>query len=246
MGSLKAKNVLVTGAASGIGLAITEYFQQAGAVVLATDLKDPQQDLDFRKLDVRDESDWKAVLEEFQADILVNNAGIPAASGSPQDPENCSLEDWKNLMAVNADGVFLGCKFAIKNMSQRGGNIINIASISGKMGIPFAVPYAASKAAIVNLTKTVALYCGNKGYAIRCNAVLPGPIRTPIWKGMFDNFESDEEAESVLSASVPLQRMGTPEEVAELVGFLASEESAYCNGAEFVIDGGCTAGLFKK
>lgn len=206
-----------------------------------------------RKLDVRSEGDWQRVLAEVVKlhgciDILVNNAGITGfvPDMGPQDPEHASLEAWRSVHATNLDGVFLGCKHAIAAMKPpggRGGSIVNISSRSGLVGISRASAYASSKAGVRNHTKSVALYCAEMGYAIRCNSIHPGPILTPMWDPMLgDTDESRAAAIAGFAAEVPLGRMGSPQDVALMALYLASEESAYVTGAEFVIDGGILAG----
>ena len=155
MKKFEDRKVLVTGAASGIGLETAMQFRTQGANVAACDISFPKKpgNLDFRKLDVTNQDDWENTIEKFHPEILINNAGIPAGDlTTEQDPENCTLESWRKVMAVNLDGVFLGSKYAIKSMKEKGGVIINVASIAGQMGIPSASPYGASKAAVINLT----------------------------------------------------------------------------------------------
>jgi NAD(P)-dependent dehydrogenase (short-subunit alcohol dehydrogenase family) len=177
---------------------------------------------------------------------LVNNAGIAGfAEGlTPQDPESCSLDAWRGVHATNLDGVFLGCRAAIRAMKPpaRGGSIVNIASRSGMVGVSGAVAYASSKAAIRNHTKSVALWCAESGYAIRCNCASPGAIRTPMWDVLLEGSADIEAALAEFAREVPLGRMGAPADVASMVVFLLSERASYITGAEFVVDGGITAG----
>jgi 3(or 17)beta-hydroxysteroid dehydrogenase len=255
---LKGKIALVTGAAQGIGQAIAERFIKEGAVVILTDILDRQgrelaqklgPNAEYQHLDVSDEIEWSTVTDNIvkkfkQVDILVNNAGITGFSEGfgPQDPENTSLEDWRQIHRVNMDGVFLGCKHAIRVMKKKGGVIINMSSRSGMVGIPGAAAYASSKASNRNHTKTVALYCAEKGYNIRCNSIHPGAILTPLWDAMLGIGEGREQRMKSIIAGVPLHRMGAPEEVAAMVVYLASDEAGYITGAEFTIDGGILAG----
>ena len=244
---MEGKKVLITGGYSGIGKACAEKFQEAGAEVLVTDIQGFSADLPYQstQMDVTKPEDWERVIQEFKPGVLVNNAGIPVGSTTgPQDPESCSLDDWQQVMQVNAEGVFLGCRYGIRAMKDTGGTIVNVASIAGRIGTPYACPYAASKAAVINHTKTVALYCGSKGYDIRCNVVMPGPIETPIWGDMLKSFSTLKEAEKALCRGVPQERFGQPAEVASLVYFLASPASSYCNGSEFLVDGGHMAGFY--
>jgi len=209
------------------------------------------------KLDVRIESDWVSAIAFAQQhfgplDILINNAAItgfgPADPPSgPHDPEHVSLEAWRAVHATNLDGVFLGCKHAIGAMKLRdpaagAASIVNISSRSGQVGIPAAAAYASSKAAVRNHTKTVALYCAEQGYRIRCNSIHPGSILTPMWDPMLGEGAAREAAIAEFAREVPLGRMGSASDVAQMALFLASDESAYVTGAEFVIDGGLLAG----
>lgn len=148
-------------------------------------------------------------------------------------------------MAVNSDGVALGCKYAIKMMKpKKSGSIVNISSRSGIVGIPNMVAYAASKAAVRNHTKSVALYCAQLGYNIRCNSIHPGAILTPMWDPFFSSQDPAEKERLIkgIAAGVPLRRMGDAKDVAYAVLYLASDESSYVTGIELDIDGGILAG----
>tara|TARA_B110000503_G_scaffold135203_1_gene215359 strand:- start:339 stop:926 length:588 start_codon:yes stop_codon:yes gene_type:complete len=195
MPRLQNKTALVTGGARGIGAAIASAFRDEGANVILTDIdaKTGQSLADkiaatFARLDVASEADWGAIAERFPVlDVLVNNAGITGFEGPfddappAHDPENASLTNWRAVHAVNNDGTFLGCRYAIRAMRKNGvGSIINISSRSGLVGIPMAAAYAASKAAIRNHTKSVALYFAGQGLAIRCNSIHPAAIMTPM------------------------------------------------------------------
>ena len=247
---LQGKVCIITGAAQGIGAAIAKRFTLEGANVILTDTNEKlgrqlASDLECRffYLDVSKESDWDKLLEAYpESDIVVNNAGITGIDTKrPQNPEDVNYEDWKMVHAVNLDGVFFGCRYAIKSMKARKkGAIVNMSSRSGLVGIPAAAAYASSKAAIRNHTKTVALYCAENKWNIRCNSVHPGAILTPLWDPMLG-----DDREAAIKACVkdtPMKRFGTPEEVASTVLFLASEESSYVTGAEIVVDGGILAG----
>lgn len=253
---LAHKVALVTGAARGIGAAIAEAFQREGAQVWVTDLDAERgaataQRLGarFERLDVRDEGDWTRVMARLLAacgrlDVLVNNAGISGLeAGARHDPEHATLADWHAVLAVNLDGVFLGCQHALRAMRATGsGSIINLSSRSGLVGIPAAAAYAASKAAVRNHTKTVALYAAEQGWAVRCNSIHPGAILTPLWEPMLGEGEQREATLAALSADTPLRRFGRPEEVAALAVLLASDECPYMTGAELHVDGGLLAG----
>ena len=259
MDRVKGKIVLVTGAAQGIGRAIAELLIQEGAKVIVTDILKPEgekvaRDLGpsacFYPLDVSREEEWQAITQFVKTqfgklDILVNNAGIMGSTThlGPLDPENSSLESWHRIHAVNLDGTFLGCKYGIALIKDRGGSIINVSSRSGVVGIPSAAAYASSKAAIRNHTKTVALYCAEKGYNIRCNALLPAAILTPLWNNILGKDEEKRQRSiATLAEGIPLKRMGDPKDVAYAVLYLASDESGYLTGTDITIDGGILAG----
>ncbi len=176
---------------------------------------------------------------------MVNNAGITGFENGPvpHDPEHASLADWRAVHAVNLDGMFLGCRYAIGAMKQkRQGSIINISSRSGMVGIPAAAAYASFKAAIRNHSKSVALYCAQNGWSIRSNSIHPGAILTPIWEPMLGEGPDRDERMRALVADTPLRRFGLPEEVAAVAAMLASDEAAYITGTEITIDGGLLAG----
>jgi NAD(P)-dependent dehydrogenase (short-subunit alcohol dehydrogenase family) len=177
--------------------------------------------------------------------VLVNNAGITGLEhgGAAHDPEHASLDEWHAVHRTNLDGTFLGCRYAIRAMKSQGtGSIVNMSSRSGLVGIPGAAAYASSKAAIRNHSKSVALYCAQQGWKIRCNSVHPAAIMTDIWEKMIGDGPGREERMARLVADAPLKRFGTVEEVAALVTYLAADESGYTTGSEFDIDGGLLAG----
>jgi 3(or 17)beta-hydroxysteroid dehydrogenase len=253
------QTALVTGAARGIGAACAERFHAEGAMVWITDIRDEEgqalaarlgERARYQRLDVRDELQWVAALDALQArdgrlDVLVANAGITGFENgaASHDPEHVSLADWRAVMAVNLDGVMLATRSAIGAMKAHGGSIVLMASRSGMVGIPGAAAYAASKAAIRNHAKTVALYCAQQRYAIRCNAVCPAAVLTPMWEPMLGpDGPGRDAAMQAIVADVPLQRMGTPEEIAAAVAYLASAEAGYVTGTELVMDGGLLAG----
>lgn len=244
---------VVTGAARGIGKATCAAFLAEGAQVILTDIDETaghkaaaELGCEFFPLDVASEDDWAKLAEAFpRIDVLVNNAGITGFEDgpAPHDPENASLDEWRRVHAVNSDGTFMGCRYAIGAMKETGkGSIINISSRSGLVGIPGAAAYASSKAAIRNHSKSVALYCAQNGWEIRCNSVHPAAILTEIWEPMLGDGPDREERMAALVADTPLKRFGTVEEVAALCVFLASPESAYMTGAELTLDGGLLAG----
>ncbi|WP_263262199.1 SDR family oxidoreductase [Pseudomonas sp. RIT-PI-S] len=253
MPKLAAKTCLITGAARGIGLAIATRFIEEGAEVILTDLDEVaganaarELGARFIQLDVSQESDWRRLAEQVPAlDVLVNNAGITGLESgtTPQDPEHATLEAWHAVHRVNLDGTFFGCRYAIGAMKAKGtGSIINLSSRSALVGIPGAAAYASSKAAIRNHSKTVALYCAQQGWAIRCNSIHPGAILTPMWEAMLGDGPGREARLAALTAQTPLKRFGTPAEVAAVALLLASDEAAYMTGAELNLDGGLLAG----
>ncbi|AWN54192.1 SDR family oxidoreductase [Methylobacterium sp. 17Sr1-1] len=264
MHRLTGKTCIVTGAARGIGRAIAARFRQEGGEVVVTDVDEAagvvtasEIGARFIRLDVGREEDWLHLADAVPAaDVVVNNAGITGFEKGPvpHDPEHARLEDWRAVHRVNLDGTFLGCRYAIRAMKARGqgsivqgsivkGSIINISSRSGLVGIPAAAAYASSKAAIRNHTKTVALYCAQQGWAIRCNAIHPAAILTPIWEPMLGEGPGRAARRAALVADTPLKRFGTPEEVAAVAAMLASDEAACMTGAELNLDGGIAGGV---
>lgn len=253
MQRLTNKICVVTGAARGIGRAIAARFHDEGGDVIVTDIDEAAgattaADIGcrFEKLDVREEADWRRLADIVPViDVMVNNAGVTGFEGgmAPHDPEHASLADWREVHRVNLDGTFLGCRYAIAAMKDAGaGSIINISSRSGLVGIPGAAAYASSKAAIRNHSKTVALYCAQQGWRIRCNSIHPAAILTPIWEPMLGSGPDRDARMAALVADTPLKRFGTPDEVAAVAVMLASDEATYITGTEINIDGGLLAG----
>jgi 3(or 17)beta-hydroxysteroid dehydrogenase len=254
MDRVKGKVALITGAASGIGQATASLLAQEGAKVIVSDIsvsggkdtvdeiKNKGGDAIFVKHDVTSEHEWNNIIEKAvgtygKLDVLVNNAGI-----SPyKSIEDTSLEEWRRVMAVNLEGVFLGTKYAIKAMKKTGGgSIINISSAAGIVGFKNSAHYCASKGAVRTFTKAAALECSKVGYDynIRINSVHPGVIDTPL-KRSLDKFHTSTEVD--IENIIPIGRMGQPIDIAYVVLFLASDDSEYATGAEFVIDGGWLA-----
>ena len=236
MARLTGKIALITGAARGIGEAIARAFVHEGAHVYVTDVASDAGEATvralggravFRRLDVRDKEDWSRVTAEAvsshgRLDVLVNNAGITGVESGlvAHDPENATLEGWRRVHRTNLDGVFLGCKYAIRAMRpNKSGSIINISSRSGLVGIPAAAAYASSKAAVRNHTKSVALWCAQQNLAIRCNSIHPAAIPTPMWEPMLGSGAGRETRMAALVKDTPLHRFGTPEEVAALATY---------------------------
>ena len=269
MQRLSNKTCVITGAARGIGADIARAYAREGAAVIVTDINEEDGRAvaaeiggAFHKLNVASEDDWRAFAAVApQIDVLVNNAGVTGLEeGAAHDPEHALLEDWRAVHTVNLDGVFLGCRYAIKAMTGRAGEgeadagrtggaagkasgaIVNISSRSGMVGVPMAAAYASSKAAVRNHTKSVALYCAGKGWNIRCNSIHPAAIMTPMWEPMLGDAAEREARIAAFVADTPLKRFGEASEVSALAVMLASDEAAYVTGAEFTIDGGLLAG----
>lgn len=258
MGQVKGKSALVTGAASGIGRATALTLAREGASVMVTDINKAGADAVAAEIvaaggaaqamqhDTTDESHWETVIAATVAafgklNVLVNNAGI-AISGPI---ETFSLADWRKQQAVNVDGVFLGVKHAIPAMrAAGGGSIINLSSIAGLRGNRSGLgAYSATKGAVRLFTKTAALE-GAKD-KIRVNSVHPGIIETPIWDAILPGGEAGRNSGDLnkrAAASVPTGVLGQPQDIANGILFLASDQSSYMTGSELVIDAGVTAG----
>jgi NAD(P)-dependent dehydrogenase (short-subunit alcohol dehydrogenase family) len=255
---LAGKVALITGAASGLGRSTAELFAQAGAKVvvttrskvsqgesLASSIRGKGGDAIFIQLDVRDEGGWHRAIKETtgkygKLNILVNNAGIPMG----KNIEECSLDDWNLVMGVNSTGAFLGTKYAINAMKDNGElcSIINISSIDGIIGEAELPAYCASKGAIRLFTKSVALYCGMKRYRIRVNSVHPAFVPTELTeKESFDRGLALEQYYEEAAKAHPIGYLGQPIDIAFVNLYLASDESKWVTGAEFVVDGGYTA-----
>lgn len=249
-GRLAGKTVLITGGASGIGLATAERALACGAHVAIGDVDvaageraaREHRGVHFVRLDVTSETGWAQAVDDVRArfrrlDGLVNGAGIFVIG----DVESLSLDDWRRTMAVNADGVFLGCRAGMRAMKDHGGSIVNLSSVSGIVGGHNVAAYNASKGAVRLLTKSVALHCARERYGIRCNSVHPTFVDTPMYRSILALGRDQEKMERALVAQVPLGRIAQPREVADAIVYLLSDESAFVTGSELVIDGGLTA-----
>ena len=253
MDRVKGKIAIVTGAAGGLGKAQALLLVKEGARVAVTDIDETQgkrvsEEINgqggeaiFIQHDVSSEIQWERVisetLEKFgKLDILVNNAGVIIF----KNIEDTSLDEWRWLMSINLDGVFLGTKYAMGAMKKSGGgSIINISSAAGIIGTLDTSAYHASKGGVRIFTKAAALECSKAGYNynIRVNSVHPGVMKTAMVEGLLE----DEDTMKTALSWHPIGRFGEPEDVAYGVLYLASDESKFITGAELVIDGGWTA-----
>jgi 3(or 17)beta-hydroxysteroid dehydrogenase len=255
MTRLQERVALVTGGACGLGRAIAQRLKAEGASVAISDIMEEQgraaaieDGFFFLKHDVADERAWAAAIEAIEAhfgrlDILVNNAGI-VSSSEQTNPENTALAEWRRLFAVNVDSVFLGCKWAIPAMRRaRAGAIVNISSVAGLLATPYAIAYGATKAAVRQLTKSVAQHCAEERLNIRCNSVHPGIVRTPLWERLTAATAArrgvpTEQLVKEARALVPLGDLTLSTDVAAMVAFLVSDDARHVTGAKFLVDGG--------
>ena len=242
----EGRRALVTGAGSGIGEAVARALHAEGADVVLADAAGERVDalageLGARArplaLDVRDEDAVAAAMGELE--VLVNVAGVGSTTSAPDTP----LEVWENVFAVNARGTFLCCKHAIPGMVQRGGGaIVNIASVAGLVGLPNRAAYCASKGAVIALTRAATWWRRRRRrrvrQGVRVNAVCPGTVDSPWVRRLVDEIGESLDA---LRAGRPMGRLGTTEEVAQAVLYLASDAAAFVTGTGLVIDGGLTA-----
>jgi 3(or 17)beta-hydroxysteroid dehydrogenase len=247
-GRLAGKVALITGAASGIGRATAALFHGEGAKVAATDrneagLKALGSDADLTLVqDVTDEARWRSIVDEVLAkfgrlDILVNSAGVAVLGNI----ETTTLDDWRKVNAVNADGTFLGCREAVRAMkASGGGSIVNLSSVAGIIGDGSSLAYCASKGAVRLLTKSAALHCARSGLGIRVNSVHPSFAETPMVLEGIARAKDPGRVRAGLERAAPMGRMGKAE-VANTILFLASDESSFTTGGEFMVDGGLTA-----
>jgi len=244
---LSGKVALVTGAASGLGEAISRRFVAEGASVVLTDVDDSgaalAQELGsaarFVGHDVTSETDWVTALGVARSafgklDVLVNNAGI-TTMGSV---EELTVDQFRHMLDIDLIGVFLGCKHCIPYMKGAGGSVINMASMASIRARPDLVGYNAAKAGVTHLTKSVALHYARQGYGIRCNSVHPGVIETAMIRKVLAQVPNPDEIYAGFVAVHPIGRVGQPDEIGSIAVYLASDESAFATGAEFVVDGG--------
>lgn len=243
MGRLSGKVAIITGGASGIGKQMSHLFVAEGATVIAADINETalqavseHEQIQGIKLDVSNEDDWKELVEQVEAeygriDILINNAGVT----SEKPIEEIDYEDWEFLSKINGFGAMLGLKHVGAAMvKNKQGSIVNLSSVTAQVGMGLN-SYSASKGSVRAISKAAATEYGRNG--VRVNAVFPGVIETP----MTANLESSAEQLQQINALTPLGRLGKPEEVANAILFLASDEASYITGAELAIDGGYSA-----
>ncbi|MES2262422.1 MAG: SDR family oxidoreductase [Pseudomonadota bacterium] len=246
MDRVKNKVVIVTGAASGVGKENALLLAKEGARVVLTDVNvegaqavaaEIGENAFAMRHDIASEEGWKqvveATLERFgKLDVLVNNAAILAMGTI----ENTTLEGWRQIQRINADGYFLGCKYGVEAMKDHGGAIINMASLAALAGMAHFCAYSASKGAVTALTRSVAAHCKQQGYKIRCNSIHPDGILTPMVLNLMGG--AGKAPEGVKVEGDPMARMCLPQDIANLVLFLASDESRFINGSELRIDNG--------
>lgn len=249
-GRVSGKIAIVTGAASGIGKAAAAWLAREGATVVLTDRNAAGEEVAkamgephrWRQLDVTDEAGWDGLVAETveelgRLDVLVNAAGI----GVLGNIEEATVKDFRLMYAVNVEGTFLGCRAAMRVMKATGGSIVNVSSVAGVVGDAGLAGYCASKGAVRLLTKSVALHGARTGHGVRCNSIHPSFIDTPMVDAMAAAMGDPVKARAMLEHAAPLRRLGQADEVAALIGYLASDESRFTTGTEIVIDGGLTA-----
>ena len=240
MGRLRDKVILITGGAGAVGSAVAEAVVRDGGIAIDTDLEG-REGIDH-PLDVTSEADWQRVIGAVEdsagrLDGLVNAAGI-VAMGTVEDTDYAMF---RRTMAINVDGTFLGCKYAMGLMKRTGGSIVNISSVSGLIGGHNLAAYNASKGAVRLLSKSVALHGARLDPQVRCNSVHPTFLEGPMTDSLFKVVPNPAETKARMERQIPLKRFGKPSEVADMCLYLLSDESAFVTGAEFIIDGGLTA-----
>lgn len=254
--TMQGKTAILTGGSGGIGSAAARVLAERGATVFITDVQAQSgQKLaseigaTYLHHDVSSEEDWQAVISSvLQAtgavDILVNSAGIEgdfANSGLAT-----TLSEWRRVMSINLDGVFLGCRSVMPHMQERGtGSIINVSSATSFMATPTGLAYGASKAAVEQLSRSMAIIGARGGNQIRCNSVHPGVIATRMSDSILSKLAEKTgvtaaEVEAQRSAAIPLGRRGSADDIAGMIAYLASDESSYVTGTAMRVDGGWT------
>lgn len=247
-GRIGGKVALVTGAASGLGEAIARRYVAEGAHVVLADIDETggralARELGalatFLSLDVTQEQQWIAAFDAVEQahgrlDVLVNNAGITTLGSI----EALDVAAFRTMLDIDLVGVFLGCKHVVPLMKRTGGSVVNMASMSGLRAAPDLSGYNAAKAGVTLLTKSVALHYARERYGMRCNSVHPGATHTPILDKVMAQSPDPKALFDGWVASHPIGRLGRPEEIAAICLYLASDESGFATGAEFVVDGG--------
>lgn len=255
MFDMTGRVALVTGGAGGLGQAIAKVLIGAGATVALAD-RDADGcrevaeaiDADPIPLDVTRESDWADAIASIRQrrgrlDLLVNGAGIEGNMGA-DNPGDMAFDAWKQVFAVNVDGTFLGCRAALPLIAASGGgSIVNLSSVASMRATPFSIAYGSSKAAVRQLTMSVAVYCGEKKNLIRCNSIHPGPVQTAMLDRTIDGIAkaagiSFEEFRRQYTGMVPQGEFQEPDDVAAAVLYLVADSGRHVTGAELVIDGG--------
>ncbi|MGZ2747727.1 SDR family oxidoreductase [Burkholderia stagnalis] len=245
-GRLNGKIAIITGAASGVGKADAVLFAREGARVVLTDIneeggREVARDIGdaalFVRHDIASEAGWNDVFGAAAAhfgtpDILVNNAAVLI----PGDIEHGTLDVWQRTLRINAEGYYLGCRAAVQAMKAGGGAIVNMSSVAALGGIGMFCAYAASKGAVTAMTRSIAAYCKQQGYRIRCNTIHPDGIFTPMTAPYVGDAEATRRA---LEQGIdPQGRFALPEDIARLTLFLASDDARFINGSEYRIDNG--------
>ena len=240
MGRLSGKIVLITGAAGAVGQAVTAAVTEADGIAITSDIAGRHGT--GHVLDVTSELDWLRVIAEIgreydRLDGLVNAAGL-AALGNVEETD---FATWRQILAVNLDGTFLGCKHGLALLKRQGGAIVNVSSVAGLIGGHNFAAYNASKGGVRLLSKSVALHGARLDPQVRCNSVHPAFLEGPMVDDILKQTPFPDGARARITRDIPLGRLGTAAEVADLCVYLLSDESRFVTGAEFVIDGGLTA-----
>lgn len=254
-GRIAGKVALVSGGASGLGEAMVRRFAEEGAIVYSGDIDAErgaavaaEAGATFLALNVAREEDWIAAVARIEQDhgrldVVVNNAGILGTGPL----EQIEVAAWDRLFSINVTGVMLGCKHGAmlmqRNPGGASGSIINISSNAGLLATASDCGYSATKGAVKLMTQSIAVNFARRGLAIRCNSIHPGPIDTPI----FAPWQTSEKAAKILEQNlhdmIPMGRVGQPREIANMALYLASDESSFSTGSQFVVDGGGTSAL---
>jgi 3(or 17)beta-hydroxysteroid dehydrogenase len=249
MGRVQGKIAIITGAAKGLGEADARALAREGATVIMTDVDSRRGEqvaaeigATFKSQDVTQEDTWPALIEEVVAThgglhILVNNAGIV----EPGTIITQTAEQWRRQMAVSADATFFGCKYAVPAIAASGGgSIVNMASVASKRGYHTVTAYCAAKAAVEGLTRAVAAYCLHEKNDVRCNSIHPGSIDTPMVANVGKQMADTGMVRNTPPTEALAPVLGEPDDIANLVLYLASDESKFINGQEFIADKGLT------